>query len=304
MIQLKKWVSHRVLEVVYKLYVRPHLDYGYVLYHSSNPKKTNVFDLSTHSPLLKQVENIQYSAAKIITGAWQGSSLEKLYQILGWESMNNRRILRKLTILHETLVNKYPFYLLDTLKNYQYAENSRLSNQLLLKNVPCKISRYPKAFLPSTIKDWNRLDFEIKCSNTKPIFKRKLLNKIRPKKSPFFGLFNNNKIRYLTMLRVGLSPLNAHKKAYHFHNISEFCAVCGCVENTEHFLLACNSFRLSRATMINTISSIINKNMSTLPKSRVVSILLYGSEDMTYNQNTLILKEVAKFIKQSKRLDT
>ena len=83
MIQLKKWVSHRVLEVVYKLYVRPHLDYGDVLYHTANPKKNIIFEPSTHSILLKKVEEIQYSAAKIITGAWQGTSTEKLYKILG-----------------------------------------------------------------------------------------------------------------------------------------------------------------------------------------------------------------------------
>ena len=51
MIQLKKWVSHRVLEVVYKLYVRPHLDYGDVLYHSANPNKNVIFEPSTHSLL-------------------------------------------------------------------------------------------------------------------------------------------------------------------------------------------------------------------------------------------------------------
>ena len=304
MIQLKKWVCHSVLEVIYKSFIRPFFDYGDVLYHSSNTLKTNVFNQSTNSPLLKQVENIQYRAAKIVTGAWQGSSQEKLYQILGWESLHNRRILRKLSILHETLTNKYPVYLFDTLKALQYAVNSRLSNQLLLKNVLCKRATFPKTFLPSTIKDWNKLDLDVKSSKTKPIFKRKLLNKIRPKKSSFFGLFNNNKIRYLTMLRVGLSPLNAHKKAHNFLNITEFCSICECAETTEHYLLSCISFRLSRATMIDAISKIMNKNILTLPKSRVVSTLLYGSDDMTYNQNTLILKEVVKYITQSKRLDT
>ena len=67
MIQLNKWVSHRVLEVVYKLYVRPpHLDYGDVLYHTANPNKNIIIEPSTHSILLKKVEEIQYSAAKII----------------------------------------------------------------------------------------------------------------------------------------------------------------------------------------------------------------------------------------------
>lgn len=222
MIQLKKWVSYRVLEVVFKLYVRPHLDYGDIVYHSANPQKYTIFEPSNNTPILKQVESIQYDAARIVTGAWKGSSMDKLYQILGWESMNNRRIMRKLGILHETFLNKYPYYLDNILNNNKFAENSRLSNQMRLKNIPCKRSRYKKAFFPSTISDWNRLDLDIKSSKSKPIFKRKLLNKIRPKKSPYFGLFNNNKVKYLTMLRVGLSPLNAHKHAYNFKNITQF----------------------------------------------------------------------------------
>ena len=303
MIQLKKWVSHKVLEVVFKLYVRPHLDYGDVLYHSCNPQKNSTFELSNHSTLLKKVENVQYNAAKIVTGAWQGSSMEKLYKILGWESLNNRRIFRKLTILHESILNKHPPYLYELISSNQYAENSRLANQLKLKEIPCKRLNYPKQFLPATISDWNHLDINTKSSKSKPIFKRKLLNQIRPKKSPYFGLFSNAKVRYLTMLRLGLSPLNGHKHNYNFQNISEYCIVCGCPETTEHYLLTCKSYKLSRTTMVSAISTILNKDLSTLPRRQMVSILLYGSEDMTYVQNSQILKEVTKFITKSKRLD-
>jgi len=39
MIQLRKWVSIKVLETVYKFFVRPHFDYGDVLYHQDSPTK-------------------------------------------------------------------------------------------------------------------------------------------------------------------------------------------------------------------------------------------------------------------------
>ena len=106
------------------------------------------------------------------------------------------------------------------------------------------------------------------------------------------------------MLRLGLSPLNSHKFNYNFQNSHEFCAVCECTETTEHYLLSCLSYRLSRATMLNAISPIINTNVSTLPRTRLVSILLYGKEDISFESNTLILKEVVKYIKKSKRLDS
>ena len=102
------------------------------------------------------------------------------------------------------------------------------------------------------------------------------------------------------MLRLGFNPLNGHKHSY---NISEYCIVCGCPESTEHYLLTCKSYKLSRTTMVSAISTILNKDLSTLPRGKMVSILLYGSEDMTYVQNSQILEEVTKFITKSKRLD-
>ena len=106
------------------------------------------------------------------------------------------------------------------------------------------------------------------------------------------------------MLRVGLSPLNAHKASYNFDNVDEFCIVCGCTESTEHYLLSCISYRLTRESMFNAISPILGSDISALPRRRIVSILLYGSDDMTFSQNTLILKEVVRYIAKSKRLET
>ena len=106
------------------------------------------------------------------------------------------------------------------------------------------------------------------------------------------------------MVRLGLSPLNAHKHAYNFQNNTQFCRVCGCTEDTEHYLLKCKSYALSRTTMLNNISLITKLDMSTLPRKRVISILLYGNEDLTNVENSKILKEVVKFISLFKRLDT
>ena len=175
MIQLKKWVTYQVLEIIYKLYVRPHLDYGDILYHIANTNKNKeIFELFSCVSLLQQIESIQYQAARIVTGAWKGSSRDKLYKMLGWESLNNRRIMRKLTMLHETHLNSYPLYLDAMLSEYKYPENHRKAEELKLKPVFCKKSLYPKTFLPSTIKDWNNLALEIKSSKSKSIFKKKI----------------------------------------------------------------------------------------------------------------------------------
>ena len=45
---------------------------------------------------MNTVERIQYHAALSITGAWQGTNLDKIYEELGWESLTNRRHYRRL----------------------------------------------------------------------------------------------------------------------------------------------------------------------------------------------------------------
>ena len=57
------------LITIYKAFVRPHLDYDYILYDQA-------YNMSFHHKL----ESIQYNACLAITGAIRGTSKEKLYQ--------------------------------------------------------------------------------------------------------------------------------------------------------------------------------------------------------------------------------
>ena len=301
--QLKKWVSHIVLENIYKLYVRPNLDYADIVYHKAVESNT-IFKHNVINFFMRKVESIQYEAARVVTGAWKGTNREKLYENLGWESMNDRRIMRKLCIVYETFDTKFPKYLYNTLNKQEYQLDSRLYNMKMLKPIPCS-NPYKFSFFPSTILDWNRLESAIKDSKSKQIFRKRLLNKIRPKKSSYFGIRDNDKIRYLTMLRVGLSPLREHKHRHDFLDTSDaLCSVFKTKEDTVHFLLLCRSYTLSRATLMQNVFEVANINMSTFPRKRVVSTLLFGMKDLTDQQNFEILNHVLEYIIKTKRLDS
>ena len=69
---LSKYVDRNVLGLSYKIYVRPHLDFGNVIYHN---QRADLMDL---------IESVQYKAALIVSGCWQGTSRVKLYEELGW----------------------------------------------------------------------------------------------------------------------------------------------------------------------------------------------------------------------------
>ena len=128
-------------------------------------------------------------------------------------------------------------------------------------------------------------------------------NKIRPKKSSYFGL-PNEKSKPITLLRMDLSPLRAHKYRYNFEDTSDpFCTTCGSTEDTRHYLLHCLSFRLSRSDLFQRLSNILGFDFTTKPCKEKIRILLYGNSDSDSSTNKRVLEEVANFILKSTRLD-
>ena len=49
---------------------------------------------------MEKIEQILYRAALAITGAWKGSSRSKIYEEMGWESLSDRRNIRRLLQFH------------------------------------------------------------------------------------------------------------------------------------------------------------------------------------------------------------
>ena len=91
LLRILKNISPRpALLTIYKCFIRPHLDYGDIIYDQA-------YNLSFHQKL----ESIQYNAALALTGAIRGSSREKLYQELGLESLQLRRWYRKLCCFYK-----------------------------------------------------------------------------------------------------------------------------------------------------------------------------------------------------------
>ena len=77
---------------IYKSFIRPHLDYGDMIYDQT-------FNMSFQ----QKMETIQYNAALTITVAIRDSSREKPYQELGLEALQQRRWYRKLCCFYKIL---------------------------------------------------------------------------------------------------------------------------------------------------------------------------------------------------------
>ena len=108
---LSSFVSRNVLEMTYKLYVRPHLDYGDVIFHDQL------------QDMMKNLESVQYKAGLIATGCWPGTNRLRLYNELGWESLADRRIFRRFALYYKIINNETPTYLNNHLKELPNENN-------------------------------------------------------------------------------------------------------------------------------------------------------------------------------------
>ena len=192
---------------MYKLYVRPHLDYGDIVYHRYDP------DLS--SVITKRLEQTQYAASLAVTGAWRGTSRQKLYDELGWESLYERRWYRRLCHFFKLKLTQYPAYLFSLIPPERQISYDLRNPHAYAQN-RARTDRFSNSYFYNTLYEWNKLPAEIQASKSLAEFKRKLIALIRPVKNPIYGVFNLKGIRNITKLRVQFSDLNAHKFHHNF----------------------------------------------------------------------------------------
>ena len=109
-----------------------------------------IYDRAYNTSFHQNIESIQYNAALAITGAVRGTSREKLYQELGFESLPQRRWYRKLCCLFKTIKNQSPSYLFQLVpsSNRYFSQNSENIPQLCTKHafVVMKLKHLPTTY--------------------------------------------------------------------------------------------------------------------------------------------------------------
>ena len=90
---------------------------------------------------MQKLESVQYSAALAITGAWRGTSREKIYHELGWESLYSRRWSRRLFMLYKILNNLMPDYSSEPIPNMNQS-NYNLRNQPVIGQIRARTDKF------------------------------------------------------------------------------------------------------------------------------------------------------------------
>ena len=143
--KFKFLLDHKSLESIYFSFIRPILEYGYVVWDNCTQQE-------------KQDIEKKNEAARIVTDTTKLVSINSLYEETGWKTLETRRKNHNLTLFFKMINGLSPQYLsdlvpatIDSPTNY----NLRNSNNSHLVNA--RSSLYYNSFLPSVFRDWNNI---------------------------------------------------------------------------------------------------------------------------------------------------
>ena len=111
---LSKFLTLKTHDQMYKARVRSHLDYCDIIYHIPSHLNKPPLRVTLNLQMVKD-ERIQSQAALVISGAWRDSSCSQLYEELGWETLSDRRMCRRILQIHKISGNKIPSFLKENL---------------------------------------------------------------------------------------------------------------------------------------------------------------------------------------------
>ena len=147
---LAPYLALKSRDEIYKIRVRVHLDYCDVIYHTPViTREGRDFDSSRNlSSQMAALERTQYQAALAVSGAWKGTNRTKICNELGWESLDHRRMLRRLALFYTITTGLTPEYLRDPIPELR-GHLDRNTN--VLNTIPCINSGYHNSFYPDSV---------------------------------------------------------------------------------------------------------------------------------------------------------
>ena len=160
------------------------------------------------------------------------------------------------------------------------------------------------SFFSSTVIEWNKLDNNIRNSESVSAFKKQILKFIRPSPNSTFKVLNTHETKLLTRLRVGLSHLHEHKFRHNFQDpLDPFCNCGRHIETTIHFFLHCSNYSNQRKALFEKISN-IKRSLLNQNDSIIVETLLFGSNGLNNEENVWIIESTIGYIITTKRFIT
>ena len=181
-------------------------------------------------------------------------------------------------------------------------QSNHLYNTWSIDNVTtfyCRTDVFNYSYIPHTILEWNKLDMQIRRSESFLSFKNYLLKTGWPTAKPTSNIHNPISLKFHTRLRLGLSHLYEQKFKHNFQEcVKSLCLLSLEIESLSHFFLHCHHFTNIHATLLHDLQS-VDRNIPSFSDNELVDLLLYGSPIFNFNQNSKILSSSISLIIKS-----
>ena len=129
-------LPRNALLTIYKSFIRPHLNYGDILYDKPN-----------NDNFQNKIEKVRYWACLAITVAIQGTSTVKIYDELGLHSLAKRHWWNKFIYFYKIVNNILPYYLYSYLDFYsQENYHFRSASTSAIRPFPSRTKLFKKSF--------------------------------------------------------------------------------------------------------------------------------------------------------------
>ena len=199
------------------------------------------------------------------------------------------------------LAPKYLTDILPTANNCSYCTRSQTNSEI--NQFYTRTESFKNSFFPYCIKEWNKLDVNIRSLSSLSKFKKALLDSARTDGNSLFGIHDPTGVKLLNRLRLNFSHLNEHKFRHGFRDtLNPLCDCNSEVETTSHYLLRCHLFSNHRLKLLDNINQ-LDDTILTLSDKEITQILLYGSPNYSFFLNNNILSLTIEFLKTSKRFE-
>ena len=175
--------------------------------------------------------------------------------------------------------------------NFENIHDYNTRQAVSIPPVRTRTTLYNNYFLPSTVRLWNSEPTSIRDSKSPSSLKSYYKSKCIKKPIYYYSGTRIGQILHMR-LRTACSSLSHHLFLKNVVDSSNCSCHQGVPEINSHYLFYCHRFNDSRNRYIESID---------IPMNLTVDRLLFGSPDLTDDQNNSLFLNVQKFIINSKR---
>ena len=183
---------------------------------------------------IKRLENLQYRAAKVVTGALNFTSKERLFVELGWETIADRTKFLGLCMFHKIHVHETRPLIRTCLTKLDWEKKYVLRSKGGYLPYPFFNQKFLNSFFPFISKQWNNLPNSTKSKNLYD-FKTQLKIDIKPERHKHFSFGPKESNQVMTRFRTGRTNLNLNRftigATYRAHFQRPSCGIGGYVES-------------------------------------------------------------------------